>query len=89
MARQFEDQDVTFLGVAWKGSEDEYRSFLERHDIGFIPHIRDDTGDVFASFGIRYQPGWVFIDDSGQHEVHPGALTQNELQAAVEELLDT
>lgn len=80
---------MTFLGVAWKGSQDEYQAFVERHDIGLVPHLRDDTGEIFSSFGIRYQPGWVFIDDSGRQEVHPGALTEDDLREAVEQLVSS
>lgn len=80
---------MTILGVAWKGDDEQYQAFLDRHDIGFIPHLRDDTGEIFSSFGVRYQPGWVFLDDDGTADVHPGALNQDELTQRIEDLLAT
>jgi len=75
--------------VAWKGDAQQYQAFLDRHDLGFLQHLRDDTGEIFSSFGIRYQPGWVFIDDDGSMELSPGSLSEEELQQRIEDLLAT
>jgi len=42
--------------------------------VGAFPHIVDESGDVWATYGVRTQPAFVFINDDGTSETHIGAL---------------
>lgn len=50
------------------------QEFVETFDVGGFPHAVDDDGTVWASYEIRTQPAFVFIDDDGTTETHVGAL---------------
>lgn len=77
---------VDFYGVAWNGSTEFMRSFIDRHDLTF-PSIEDRTGEVFAGFGVPYQPAWVFIDERGNRVRVQGSLDLDSLTPYVEDLV--
>jgi peroxiredoxin len=69
---QFADE-VNFVGVAWTGSEDSYQGFVDRHGLTF-PQINDDPGEVFARFGVPFQPAMVIVKPDGSTESVAGAV---------------
>ena len=69
---QFQDE-ATFIGVAWTGSDDAFQGFIDRHGLTF-PQISDDPGDVFNRFGISYQPALVIVNTDGSTELVAGAV---------------
>jgi len=71
---------VTIVGVAWAGTDDEMQAFVKRHGITF-PTIRDDSGDLFARFGVPAQPAWVFVDSAGKGSRVLGAQEKDRLLA--------
>ena len=56
---------VTILGISWAGTDQEMQAFVKRHGITFR-NVRDDSGDLFARFGVPAQPAWVFVDSAGK-----------------------
>lgn len=64
------------------------REFVERHGLEMVPQAVDTDGSLWQRFGVAYQPAWVFIDDRGEVRVHAGALSDEELEEAVAELVD-
>ncbi len=58
------------------------QSFVDRHGLTF-PNLNDEPGDVFGRFGVPGQPAWVFIDADGQATRRVGALSDDELDAAL------
>jgi peroxiredoxin len=69
---QFQDE-ATFIGVAWTGSDDSFQGFIDRHGLTF-PQISDDPGDVFDRFGVAYQPALVIVNTDGTTELVAGAV---------------
>lgn len=61
-------------------------SFIDRHRITF-PSIVDREGDVFARYGVPYQPAWVFIARDGSWVAVQGSLDRESLAPYVEELI--
>lgn len=73
------------MGVAWIGSQASMQEFVDRHGLTF-PNVNDDDGDVFAAFDVIGQPAWAFSDGRGGIEVRPGTLSDDELDAILEDL---
>lgn len=72
---------VDVIGVAWAGTESDYADFVERHGLTF-PNISDTEGEVYARFGVPYQPAWVYLDTDGTSQVRRGSM--NEVTALAE-----
>jgi peroxiredoxin len=47
--------------------------FIERHGLTF-PNLRDETGELFARFGVPGQPAWAFVAADGSVDQVLGAL---------------
>lgn len=66
---------------------DEMRGFVERYGLEDMPQVADVDDTIWARYGVRYQPAWVFIDDDGSTETYAGALAGPALDAALQELV--
>lgn len=76
------------IGVAWNGSAEAMNDFIVRHDISF-DNINDNDGEIFAQFGVPYQPAWVFIKQNGDVTTHIGALDQVSLEKDLQQLSES
>lgn len=83
MARQYAGR-VPVVGMAGRDSTGPMRAFVERHGLGDIPHAVDDDGSLWARFGIRAQPAWVFVDRSGVVATVFGPLPLQDLRARLD-----
>lgn len=81
--------DVVLLGLPGKDSTDAHKGFVAEHDLGFLQHVVDVDGSIWSSYGVGYQPAFVFINDDGRVAVHPGAMAADQLDATIDELLAT
>lgn len=66
---------VTVIGVAWAGSESDFRGFVDRHMLTF-QNIADPAGDVYRRFTVPYQPAWVYMKTDGTWQVRRGSLSE-------------
>ncbi len=41
------------------------RKFIEERNVDSIPHIGDESGELWGDFGVRGQPAWVIIPGDG------------------------
>jgi len=80
---QYRDQ-VNFVGVAWTGSEESYQGFVDEHGLTF-PQINDDPGEVFARFGVAFQPALVIVKADGSTETVAGAVDASLLDQIISE----
>ena len=78
--------DVTVVGVAGRDDVGPMREFVAEHGLQGMTHVVDDDGAVWASYGISYQPAWVFIDGDGDTAVAAGALGYDGLFAGIDEV---
>ena len=82
-ANKFAGQ-VDLIGVAWSGDDDSYARFIERHGVTF-PQIQDDPGEVFARFGVSFQPALVIVQPDGSTEMIAGAVDETLLEQILSE----
>jgi thiol-disulfide isomerase/thioredoxin len=59
------DGQVTFIGVASRGPQDDMAAFVAETGTEGIRHIADLDGTVWAQFGVFAQPAFVFVDREG------------------------
>jgi hypothetical protein len=64
------------------------RAFVERYGLESMPQVADVDDTIWARYGVRYQPAWVFIDDDGSTETYAGELAGPALDGRIQELLD-
>jgi peroxiredoxin len=76
---------VQVVGVAWLGSQGAMQAFEDRHGLTF-PSLDDQTGELFARFGVPGQPAWVFVSPDGSVDRVVGAVREDALVARFEEL---
>ena len=73
---------MQFVGVAWYGDDASFQAFADKYHLTF-PQINDEPGDVFARFGVPYQPAMTVIDRSGKVQLSLGAVEETALDAAL------
>jgi hypothetical protein len=64
------------------------QGFVDEFDLGFPQAITED-GSLWASFGVAYQPAWIFVNDDGSSTVVPKSLEPAELERTLDDLLAT
>lgn len=77
------------IGLPAKDSVDAMSDFVARHGLDGMLQIVDGDREIsiWQQYGIGYQPAWVFIDDDGTVTVHPGALSDEALHQALDDLI--
>lgn len=75
------------IGVPGRADVGPMEEFVERHGLQGMPQAVDTDGQLWARYGVGYQPAWVFIDDSGEVTVHAGPLDAVGIDARLEELV--
>lgn len=64
VAERFEGE-VTFVGVASRGPQDDMDAFVADTGTEGISHVADLDGTIWAQFGVFAQPAFVFVDREG------------------------
>jgi peroxiredoxin len=80
---KYKDQ-VNFVGVAWTGSDESFQGFIDQHGLTF-PQLSDDPGDIYARFGIAFQPALVIVKPDGTSETLAGAVDETLLDQIISE----
>ena len=57
--------EVTFVGVASRGPQEDMEAFVAETGTTGIAHIADLDGTIWAQFGVSAQPAFVFVDREG------------------------
>ena len=68
--------------MAWNGDEDSMQAFIDRHGITFA-NMNDQTGDLFARFGVPAQPAWAFVSPNGTTITSLGTINEKALDDAL------
>ncbi len=76
------------MGVAARDSVEAMRGFVDRFSLGSFPHVADPEAEVWARFGVPYQPAWVFVSPSGEAVRVLGALPEEELTKILDGLTE-
>ncbi len=61
------------------------QEFIDRTGVGIFPNINDESGAIWARYGISYQPAFAFIDDSGEIST-TSSLSGSALQERIDAL---
>jgi hypothetical protein len=77
---------VAFVGVPGNDSSGNMQAFVDEFGLGFPQAVTED-GSLWASFGVAYQPAWVFVDDSGETTLVPTELPRDELERTLDGLI--
>ena len=85
MARRYQGS-VPIVGMAGRDDTGPMEGFVEEHDLGTIPHTVDGDGSLWAAFGVRGQPAWVFIDRAGETKVFFGALAERDVEQQLDRI---
>ncbi len=72
--------------MAGKADQGDIEDFISNLAVGAFAHTVDDDGSIWAQFGIRSQPSFVFLNDDGTTTVHNGPLGVDGLSDAIEQL---
>ena len=71
------------VGVPGGDSQDSYRNFVSKHQLGEIPQVTNEDGDLWGKLGVSYQPRWVLVRADGSVERGGGAPPPDIVQDAL------
>lgn len=78
--------DVTIVGVAGRDEVGPMQGFVAEHGLESMTHVVDADGSIWASYGISYQPAWVFIAADGEAAVAAGMLGYDGILTGIDEV---
>ena len=78
---------VTFVGVAWTGTEAAFQGFIDKHSLTF-PQISDNTAGVFNRFEVPAQPALVIVSANGTVQRILGAVEESVLDGILAGLVN-
>ena len=80
--------DVVFVGMTGQADLPEMTDFVDRHDLGGIPHVVDPDGSVWLRFGTITRSAFIFLDDDGTaSRTEYGVLSTEEINDRIDELV--
>jgi thiol-disulfide isomerase/thioredoxin len=89
VADEFNGQ-ATFYGVAGLSPDvDAMAGFVADTGTGDLTHIADTEGSVYTGFGVASQTTFAFVNDDGTIEIVRGPLTEDDLRARTQALIDS
>ncbi len=77
---------MTFVGIAAHDTDEAMHAFVAEHGLEAMVTLVDDDETLWAHYGIRYQPAWVFVAADGGAEIVAGALFGDGLTTRLDEL---
>jgi len=88
VAQDYADE-VEFVAVAWKSDLESTASrAAELMPSGVIRWGLDEPEDVFAAYGIGYQPWTVLVIDGVEVTRWAGALSEDQIRANLDALVE-
>lgn len=79
--------ELNFVGVPGLSIQEQMEGFIDRFDLDGFDHVVDETGSIWAAFGIPAQPAFAFIDADGNIEVVLGEMGVDDLTEKLEQLI--
>ena len=84
--REYQDQGVTLIGIAYKDTEGKARAFLDEFGLTY-PNGLDPGNRIARSYRVQGVPETFFIKDGEIADLYIGPLTEDQLVARIEKLL--
>jgi thiol-disulfide isomerase/thioredoxin len=89
VANEFDGQ-ATFYGVAGLSPDvAAMQGFVADTGTGDLTHIADTEGSIYTGFGVSSQTTFAFVNDDGTIEIVRGPLTEDDLRARTQALIDS
>lgn len=89
VANEF-DGEATFYGVAGLSPDvAAMQAFVTDTGTGDLTHIADTEGSIYTGFGVSSQTTFAFVNDDGTIEIVRGPLTDDDLRARTQALIDS
>lgn len=89
VADEFDGQ-ATFYGVAGLSPDvAAMQGFVADTGTGDLTHIADTEGSIYTGFGVSSQTTFAFVNDDGAIEIVRGPLTEDDLRARTQALIDS
>lgn len=83
------DGEATFYGVAGLSPDvAAMQGFVADTGTGDLTHIADTDGSIYTGFGVSSQTTFAFVNDDGTIEVVRGPLSEDDLRARTQALID-
>ncbi len=77
---------MQFIGIAALDSEAAMQSFVAATGVKDVfPNVNDENGDIWARYGIGYQPAFVFLGANGVQETF-GSLGEQDITDRISSL---
>ena len=80
-----QNSDVQFVGLAAQDSEEAMQNFVNTFGVGVFPNVNDASGELWARFGIAYQPAFVLLRADGTSETF-ASLSESDLQGHIDRI---
>lgn len=77
---------IRFVGVPGLDETTKMQIFVDRHQLGAIPHAVDRDGDLWRRLGVRGQPTWVLVNRAGNVQRFFGLVDATELDERLREI---
>lgn len=74
---------MVLVGVPGGDSQDSYRRFVAKHQLGDVPQVANEDGDLWGQLGVSYQPRWVLLRADGSIERGGGTPPPDIVQDAL------
>jgi thiol-disulfide isomerase/thioredoxin len=89
VANEFDGQ-ATFYGVAGLSPDvAAMQGFVADTGTEDLTHIADTEGSIYTGFGVSSQTTFAFVNDDGTIEIVRGPLTEDDLRARTQALIDS
>ena len=75
------------MGIAGRGELEPIRAFISDLGVDAFPHAVDESGELWATFGVPTQPAWAFIAADGELETVIGGLGADALAERLDALV--
>lgn len=79
-------ESIRFVGVPGLDETTRMQVFVDRHELGGIPHAVDRDGDLWRRLGVRGQPTWVLVDRDGKVQRLFGLVDAAELDERLRDI---
>ncbi|MEM8707986.1 MAG: hypothetical protein AAGE98_16095, partial [Actinomycetota bacterium] len=80
---QLYGDEVRFVGVPSLSDAASMRDFVESTGTSTLPHIPDESGNIWDRFGVTEQRTYVFIDDDGSWRSGGYGSLQSDVEALI------
>ena len=78
---------VDIIGVAGRDDLSAVNGFIDGRGVEGFEHIYDESGDIWADFGVSSQPAFLFIAADGTSELIFGGQGEASISERLDALL--